>query len=138
MRVCIVFAVDGFAQNNQVRFCVGSFVERFAQRNQVQVCVGLFRGRVFSEYSGAICVESFCGTVGSKYPGASLCSFFVEELKGQMAEVMAAPHAAIEHASLDNLHPLALEDSLAQDSVCLLYTSPSPRDGLLSRMPSSA
>ena len=25
-----------------------------------------------------------------------------------------------------------------QGSVCLLYTSPSPRDGLLSRMPSSA
>ena len=24
------------------------------------------------------------------------------------------------------------------DNVCLLYTSPSPRDGLLSRMPSSA
>ena len=29
---------------------------------------------------------------------------------------------------------LALEQSIA----CLLYTSPSPRDGLLSRMPSSA
>ena len=28
--------------------------------------------------------------------------------------------------------------SLFQDIVCLLYTSPSPRDGLLSRMPSSA
>ena len=26
----------------------------------------------------------------------------------------------------------------APDKVCLLYTSPSPRDGLLSRMPSSA
>ena len=26
----------------------------------------------------------------------------------------------------------------AQNVVCLLYTSPSPRDGLLSRMPSSA
>ena len=25
-----------------------------------------------------------------------------------------------------------------EDQVCLLYTSPSPRDGLLSRMPSSA
>ena len=25
-----------------------------------------------------------------------------------------------------------------RDNVCLLYTSPSPRDGLLSRMPSSA
>ena len=28
--------------------------------------------------------------------------------------------------------------SLRQKSDCLLYTSPSPRDGLLSRMPSSA
>ena len=26
----------------------------------------------------------------------------------------------------------------AQNGICLLYTSPSPRDGLLSRMPSSA
>ena len=26
----------------------------------------------------------------------------------------------------------------AKDVICLLYTSPSPRDGLLSRMPSSA
>ena len=26
----------------------------------------------------------------------------------------------------------------ARDRICLLYTSPSPRDGLLSRMPSSA
>ena len=30
------------------------------------------------------------------------------------------------------------EPQLAQNPVCLLYTSPSPRDGLLSRMPSSA
>ena len=28
--------------------------------------------------------------------------------------------------------------SMGWDSTCLLYTSPSPRDGLLSRMPSSA
>ena len=33
------------------------------------------------------------------------------------------PHGQLEQAFLD---------------VCLLYTSPSPRDGLLSRMPSSA
>ena len=31
---------------------------------------------------------------------------------------------------------LAVDD--AQIAACLLYTSPSPRDGLLSRMPSSA
>ena len=30
------------------------------------------------------------------------------------------------------------EDLAAHHQVCLLYTSPSPRDGLLSRMPSSA
>ena len=33
---------------------------------------------------------------------------------------------------------LALADPIAQFQHCLLYTSPSPRDGLLSRMPSSA
>ena len=31
-----------------------------------------------------------------------------------------------------------LGDGLANSKYCLLYTSPSPRDGLLSRMPSSA
>ena len=28
--------------------------------------------------------------------------------------------------------------TITNNSICLLYTSPSPRDGLLSRMPSSA
>ena len=30
------------------------------------------------------------------------------------------------------------EQNMALTGICLLYTSPSPRDGLLSRMPSSA
>ena len=40
--------------------------------------------------------------------------------------------------------PMTLKDSLDTEGIittygtCLLYTSPSPRDGLLSRMPSSA
>ena len=33
---------------------------------------------------------------------------------------------------------LVKESSKADQYFCLLYTSPSPRDGLLSRMPSSA
>src|SRR5665647_3789232 len=32
----------------------------------------------------------------------------------------------------------ARQHEIEQHQVCLLYTSPSPRDGLLSRMPSSA
>ena len=38
-------------------------------------------------------------------------------------------------------HPRALHaisEMVANTTACLLYTSPSPRDGLLSRMPSSA
>ena len=37
---------------------------------------------------------------------------------------------------IGNARPLVIFDILYK--VCLLYTSPSPRDGLLSRMPSSA
>ena len=33
---------------------------------------------------------------------------------------------------------LQVQERLTQQIACLLYTSPSPRDGLLSRMPSSA
>ena len=43
--------------------------------------------------------------------------------------------------SLEQIPPIEVDVSQAffnQDKFCLLYTSPSPRDGLLSRMPSSA
>ena len=38
----------------------------------------------------------------------------------------------------DGLVTLGLVATDDEGQVCLLYTSPSPRDGLLSRMPSSA
>ena len=34
--------------------------------------------------------------------------------------------------------PFKLDVGIELENTCLLYTSPSPRDGLLSRMPSSA
>ena len=37
-----------------------------------------------------------------------------------------------------DLHMVFINLEKAYNRVCLLYTSPSPRDGLLSRMPSSA
>ena len=38
-----------------------------------------------------------------------------------------------------NVHAFSFHESPRRaHSICLLYTSPSPRDGLLSRMPSSA
>ena len=48
---------------------------------------------------------------------------------------MAHPDTGL--SELETAHTPNL-DQLAQKSACLLYTSPSPRDGLLSRMPSSA
>ena len=50
-----------------------------------------------------------------------------EERKGPVTSVMVLPSISIAHFSKEN-----------ELTPCLLYTSPSPRDGLLSRMPSSA
>ena len=47
------------------------------------------------------------------------------------------PGEAIQ-AMVHNKHPFGRQPPVDQPLLCLLYTSPSPRDGLLSRMPSSA
>ena len=46
---------------------------------------------------------------------------------------MMQPGLTVADNEENSLRPQHLEDY-----ICLLYTSPSPRDGLLSRMPSSA
>ena len=46
------------------------------------------------------------------------------------------PRKIFDEASLEDLTNSIKERGMIQP--CLLYTSPSPRDGLLSRMPSSA
>ena len=38
----------------------------------------------------------------------------------------------------DTAFEVIIADDGSREDTCLLYTSPSPRDGLLSRMPSSA
>ena len=40
--------------------------------------------------------------------------------------------------AIDALASALVDQHVAGANICLLYTSPSPRDGLLSRMPSSA
>ena len=61
---------------------------------------------------------------------------FVSEFLGTLFLVATVVGSGImaENLSMGN-QALAL---LANAIACLLYTSPSPRDGLLSRMPSSA
>ena len=69
-----------------------------------------------------------------------------EMVKLPLAELLSlrAESAAAEQEVFDRLkeQAAAWEEqagrTLFLDKACLLYTSPSPRDGLLSRMPSSA
>ena len=44
----------------------------------------------------------------------------------------------LENSNLEEIEIQEGEESVRLVKSCLLYTSPSPRDGLLSRMPSSA
>ena len=53
-------------------------------------------------------------------------------------EVGRGPLAGPVTAAAVILDPLNIPNNLNDSKACLLYTSPSPRDGLLSRMPSSA
>ena len=72
-------------------------------------------------------------------PSAALSQGEDEKPKKQLSAV------GIEHGlelydkdKSDYCVPGALQIRVNVHNVCLLYTSPSPRDGLLSRMPSSA
>ena len=56
-------------------------------------------------------------------------------------EILSAPLAVCQEVGymvVNNDDKIVIMRSWCTDKDCLLYTSPSPRDGLLSRMPSSA
>ena len=61
----------------------------------------------------------------------------LDDLRSKMRE-----HGIVFKITKNRITKLALERTKCKDLTnlftCLLYTSPSPRDGLLSRMPSSA
>ena len=58
--------------------------------------------------------------------------------RGHEVELYHAEDAGISGGGLANLLKVRLILPRLISSVCLLYTSPSPRDATLSRMPSSA
>ena len=63
--------------------------------------------------------------VGSRLLGSGTCLNMIAASMHHRSELMGK-------------HGLVAKCSCEPPSSCLLYTSPSPRDGLLSRMPSSA
>ena len=63
--------------------------------------------------------------------------FFLSEHTSSLSEEKNRVDFSIDLDPVEKLHLLS-QLYISQLKGCLLYTSPSPRDGLLSRMPSSA
>ena len=61
-------------------------------------------------------------------------SKYIEKYKNDLIVIKYGGNVFIDRKIFDNF----ITDINILNKFCLLYTSPSPRDGLLSRMPSSA
>ena len=61
---------------------------------------------------------------------------YIRDMNRALVLEAIANHPPLSRADLAKM--LHLTKATVSTIVCLLYTSPSPRDGLLSRMPSSA
>ena len=77
--------------------------------------------------SGTLTVESGTLDIEAPNPNLHTNNVLFTEAKVNMKSSSGLGDGTIE-----------LDGELNLNGVCLLYTSPSPRDGLLSRMPSSA
>ena len=63
-----------------------------------------------------------------------VASFRLKEYKINKASIEFDPDKPLSKMSIE----IERKGDIEENNICLLYTSPSPRDGLLSRMPSSA
>ena len=70
-------------------------------------------------------------------PGSKAVQLYLEEA-GLLSELEELGFGIVAFACTTCNGMSGALDPTIQDEICLLYTSPSPRDGLLSRMPSSA
>ena len=81
------------------------------------------------------CREGICGSCSMNIDGTNTlaCLKSIDDVKGDV-KIYPLPHMPV----VKDLIPDLTHFYAQHASICLLYTSPSPRDGLLSRMPSSA
>ena len=86
------------------------------------------------------------GMTGTKYGcGIAQCGACTVHIDGVAVRSCQLPVGSLNGANITTIEGLgspeamhAIQTAWSETQVCLLYTSPSPRDGLLSRMPSSA
>ena len=68
----------------------------------------------------------------------SIAAYKIAGLASRLVKQRADVHVIMSRNATNFIHPTTFESLTGNKCICLLYTSPSPRDGLLSRMPSSA
>ena len=144
----LVAALDGF----ELKIHVMETLQKFLLFDDPHLVVSFHRGRNRSVGS----VEQVCILYNRQHPGCAMADALVSlVLLGEANwPENATPHTLREFAMAAQIEQrarrlklglieLTLEDLEEINDIrkaldCLLYTSPSPRDGLLSRMPSSA
>ena len=100
------------------------------QAPKFELVDGDLKFRSLDEFKGKKVVISFFVAASSPVCEVELCKFrdSLNDISALGAQVIA----------ISNDGPFANKAFAEKNNYCLLYTSPSPRDGLLSRMPSSA
>ena len=99
------------------------------------------RGRVKEQQ-----VRALLSLETRKYTAAAACDLPAKTLElppcvpksAKVHTTSSHPHRVMIKVQQRTVPASVAEDKTSTFFVCLLYTSPSPRDGLLSRMPSSA
>ena len=71
-------------------------------------------------------------------PGIANTGYGIVESNGSHVKHLQLGHIRTDAKTPSEMRLKHIYDTLIELIHCLLYTSPSPRDGLLSRMPSSA
>ena len=103
-----------------------------AKKKPTRSFVSLSEGEKAYAMSRAVVQGDWCfvsGTVGYNYADGSLPEGAAQQAQNTFTNIMKA----LEAAGFELGHTIRV-----QYTVCLLYTSPSPRDRTRSRMPSSA
>ena len=87
------------------------------------------------------CREGICGSCAMNIDGTNTlaCTKPIEDVKKEI-KIYPLPHMPVIKDLVTNLKTLYKQLASIKPwlNICLLYTSPSPRDATLSRMPSSA
>ena len=120
---------DGSVSNTEFQRLdgVSSDIQTQLDGKQASLTFGIGNTNV-PQFTSGVADDDFLRIAGTSVEGRS-ASEVLSDIGGQAALTFG----------ISNTNAVKIDSSsVADDEYCLLYTSPSPRDGLLSRMPSSA